>query len=79
MGQVNFIDGDPPSGTEAHTLELSVVIVGRFKTYDEAEGYRSLIEADVRRLVEGEPLRVEALTAIVAEDKPERGSDGRTD
>ena len=79
MGQVNFIDGDPPTGAAPHALEVSVTIVGLFTTCDEAEQYRSLIEADVRRLVEGEPLRVEALTSIVAEDKPDRRSDGRTD
>ena len=75
----NFIDGDPPSGAAQHSLEISVVIVGRFTTYDEAEQYRSLIESAMRLMVEGEPLRVEALTAIVAEDKPDRRSDGRTD
>ena len=79
MGQASFIDGDPPTGAGSHSLEISVVIVGRFTTYDEAEQYRALIEADVRLLVDGEPLRVEALTSIVAEDKPNRGSDGRTD
>ena len=79
MGQASFIDGPPPTGAAPHTLEVTVVIVGLFTTYDEAEQYRALIEADVRLLVEGEPLRVEALASIVAEDKPNRGSDGRTD